>query len=58
MDVRMGKKKAAAGSDGFRCANVGCRVTGRDKVNKRCAGCARGVVLAAGPKAALGCARR
>ena len=25
--------------DDFRCANAGCKATGRDKVNTRCAGC-------------------
>ena len=34
----MGKKKAASAPD-FPCANAGCPVRGRDKVNKRCAGC-------------------
>ena len=34
-DKRMGKKKAGAADD-FRCANVGCKVVGRDRVNKCC----------------------
>ena len=40
MDMR-GKKKAAAAGVEFRCANVGCNVTGRDLVDKQCARCRR-----------------
>jgi len=34
----MGKKKAGTAGD-FRCANVGCKVIGRDRVNKCCGRC-------------------
>ena len=37
--AKMGKKKAASAAGDFRCANARCPVTGRDKVNQRCAGC-------------------
>ena len=33
------KKKAASAPGDFQCANAGCDVTGRDKVNKQCARC-------------------
>ena len=36
--LKMEKKKAAA-EGGFRCANLDCNVTGRHKVNTRCARC-------------------
>ena len=35
----MEKKASASAAGDFPCANVGCKVTGRDKVNQRCAGC-------------------
>ena len=35
----MGKKEAASAAADFPCANARCPVTGRDKVNQRCAGC-------------------
>ena len=51
----MGKKKAASTPADFPCANAGCLVTGRDKVNKWFAGCGAWYAL---PEAALGRARR
>ena len=51
----MGKKKAASTPADFPCANAGCLVTGRDKVNKWFAGCGAWYAV---PEAALGLARR